>query len=116
MFKLIILIEPPQDQQAFEEAWPRFLHEAERMPGLQQEATVRIVDTLFGEPRFSKIHELFFNPREDLQAAMISPSGQATGQILQQITTGRMSLLIAEHREDSIENLRKYHDPDPDPS
>jgi len=111
VYKLIILIETPQDLQAFEESWPRFLHEAEKMPGLQREATVRVVETLFGEHRFYKTHELFFESQEALQAAMMSPSGQA----LQQITAGRMPLLIAEHREDSIENLRKYHASYPDP-
>jgi uncharacterized protein (TIGR02118 family) len=115
MYKLTILIEPPHDLQAFEDSWPRFLHQAERMPGLQREATVRVVDTLFGESQIYKIHELFFENREALQAAMASSPGQAAGQVLQGITAGRMTLLIAEHREDSIENLRKYHAATPDP-
>ena len=109
MHKLVILIEHLLDQQSFEESWPRFLHEAEKMPGLQREATVSVLDTIFGEHRVYKIHELYFTNRESLQEAMASPYGQAAGQILQQITAGKMTLLIAEHREDSIENLRKFH-------
>jgi len=39
--------------------------------------------------------------------AMASPQGQAAGSVLQQLTAGRMTLLVAEHREDSLENIRK---------
>lgn len=108
MYKLIILIEPPLDSLTFEESWPEFLHQAERMPGLQREATVRVTRALFGNHLVHMIHELFFETQADLQAAMASPQGQASGQILQRITDGRMTLLMAEHRQDDIENLRKY--------
>ena len=110
MHKLIILIDRPKDIQTFEEAWPRFLREAERMPGLKREAAIQVVNTLFGDCPIYKIHELYFEDRMSLQDAMSSASGQVSGQILQQITGGRMSLLIADHREEQIENLRKYHE------
>ncbi len=110
MYKLIILIETPHDIQTFEESWPLFLREAEKIPGLQREAAIQVVDTLFGESQIYKIHELFFDTKRNLQNGMASPSGQASGRILQQITAGKMTLLIAGHREDSIENLRKYHE------
>ncbi len=114
MYKLIILIEPPLDPSTFDESWPQFLHQAERMPGLQREASVRVTRQLFGYHQVHMIHELFFETQADLQAAMASPQGQASGQILQRITDGRMTLLFAEHREDVIENLRKYQAPDDD--
>jgi uncharacterized protein (TIGR02118 family) len=110
MYKLIILIEPPYDQEAFDESWPRFLREVEKMPGLVREATVRMVDTIYGESQFHLIHELFFQTREELQTAMASPKGQTSGRVLQQITGGKMSLIIAEHREDNIENIQNYHE------
>jgi uncharacterized protein (TIGR02118 family) len=114
MYKLTILIEPPLDPTTFDESWPEFLHQAERMPGLQREATVRVTRQLFGDYPVHMIHELFFETQADLQAAMGSPQGQASGQILQRITGGRMTLLFAEHREDDIENLRKYQVPQDD--
>jgi uncharacterized protein (TIGR02118 family) len=108
MYKLIILIETPEDSLAFDEAWPSFLRQAEKMPGLVREAAIRISNVLFGEDRYYMIHELFFETQADLQAAMTSPQGQISGQILQTITQGRMNLLVAEHKEDDIENLRKF--------
>jgi len=108
MHKLVILIEPPADPFAFDEGWPAFLHLAEDMPGLVRESTARVSGALYGSFNVSMIHELFFETSEDLQRAMTSSQGQAAGSVLQQITGGRMTLLVAEHREDSIENLRKY--------
>jgi len=108
MYKLIILIEHPADPTLFDESWPSFLHQAEKMPGLVREATIRVTKTLFGDHQYHMIHELFFESQSDLQEAMASPYGQISGHLLQKITEGRMTLLIAEHREDEIENIRKY--------
>lgn len=109
MFRLIILIEPPEDPLVFEESWPEFLHQAEKMPGLLREATLRVSNNLFGDHQVYMVHELFFENRESLQNAMASPPGQISGQVLQRITAGKMTLLYGDHREDDIENLRKYH-------
>ena len=108
MYKLIIVIKPPIDPFAFDETWPSFLRQAEKMPGLIREATVRVSNTLFGNDQIHMIHELFFETHGELQAARESHQGQTSGQILQKITGGRMTLLVAEHREDDIENIRKY--------
>ena len=108
MHKLIILIPPPEDMLLFEDSWPMFLKQAERMPGLIKEATIRIENTFYGDFEISMMHELHFESLEALQTAMASPVGQAAGQILQKITLGNMTLLAADHREDDIENIRKY--------
>jgi uncharacterized protein (TIGR02118 family) len=108
MYKLIILIEQPDDPLSFNDAWPYFLRQAEKMPGLIREATIHVSRILFGNHPIYMIHELFFNTHTELQEAMISPQGQTSGQILQKITGGRMTLLVAEHREDDLENIRKH--------
>jgi len=115
MHKLIILIEPPDDLLFFEKYWPFFLKQAEKMPGLVKEATIRVGKTVFGNFEISMIHELYFESLEDLQYAMGSSIGQAAGHLLQKITQGRMTLLAAEHREDHIENIRKYQKDDANP-
>jgi hypothetical protein len=108
------MIEPPEDSLEFDEAWPLFLRHAEKMPGLIREATVRVSKTIFGPLDLYMIHELFFETQEDVQAAMESPQGHVSGQVLQKITGGRMMLLVAEHREDDMENIRKYQIEDKD--
>lgn len=108
MHKLLILIPPSVEGPALDAGWPEFLHHAERMPGLIREASVRVTSQLFGDHPVSMVHELFFEDQPALQEAMRSPEGLAAGQVLQQITQGRMTLLLAEHREDDIENLRQY--------
>ena len=108
MYKLIILIGPIADTSPFGETWPEFLHLAESMPSLVREATVRVDNVLYGDQQINMIHEFFFNTQGDLRKALTSKQGQAAGKILQKITDGRMTLLIAEHKEDDIANLRKY--------
>jgi uncharacterized protein (TIGR02118 family) len=108
MYKLIIIIETPDDPQQFDETWPVFLKQVEKMPGLIREATVRVTKKIFGNCNVSMIHELFFESLEALQNAMISPQGQTSGQVLQRITNGHMVLLMAEHREDDLTNIRKF--------
>jgi len=108
MHKLIILIETPEDTLQFDESWPLFLQQAEKMPGLIREAAVRVTQSIFGDYNVYMIHELFFESYMALQEAMSSLQGQKTGRILQMITNGHMALLFAEHREDELENIKKY--------
>jgi len=114
MYKLIIMVETPDDSFEFDKAWPSFLRQAEKMPGLIREATMRVSNTLFGNLDLYMLHELFFNTQEGVQEAMDSPQGQVAGHILQKITRGRMVLLVAEHREDDMGNIRKYQIEEPD--
>jgi uncharacterized protein (TIGR02118 family) len=107
MHKLVILIEELEDPQAFEAGWPRFLHWAEQMPGLRREVTSRATHNLYGRHPISLVHELFFDDAQSAYRAMDSPQGQAAGQTLQAITGGQMTLLFAEHQEDSLENIRQ---------
>jgi len=109
MFKLMILIEPEIEQEAFFEGWPRFLQHAEQMPGLEKLVTAPVHQTLFGHYQPLMVHELYFESREALELALASEHGVAAGKTLQEITGGRVSLLVAAHLEDSGQNLRRYH-------
>ncbi len=108
MHKLVILIEPPDDWAAFDEAWPQFLHHAESMPGLRREATSRVDTFLYGERTYAMMHELFFETLDDAQQAMASPAGRQAGKVLQTISSGNMVLFFADHKEDDIENLQRF--------
>jgi hypothetical protein len=110
MHKLIILVESTTTPD-FHVFWPRFLHAAENIPGLRREATSRVSQVLFGDMQCSLIHELYFDSYKILQHGMASESGQEAGRLLQEMTAGRVKLLVADHSEDELENIRKYRPP-----
>lgn len=107
MYKLVILIEAPEDL-SFDEHWPQFLHLVEQIPGLRREATSRVDRIVYGKGEFSLIHELYFESAEALQQGLASPPGQSAGKVLQEMTGGRVTLLFADHKQDELENIRKY--------
>jgi hypothetical protein len=107
MHKLIILIESTATPD-FHVLWPRFLHAAENIPGLRREATSRVSQVIYGDMPCSLIHELYFDSYQTLQHGLASESGQEAGRLLQEMTAGRVKLLIADHSEDELENIRKY--------
>lgn len=108
------MVEQLYDEAHFDEMWPDFLHVSERMPGLIMEATCRVESILYGDYHPTLVHELYFDSVEDIKNAMRSPEGRIAGELLQKMTGGRMSLIIADHKEDQIENIRRYQKNDKD--
>ena len=109
MYKLVILFLPPLAWASYEPGWQKFLGLAEQLPGLRKEAVGEMEELLFGPPsmNYKKIHELFFDSREDLEAALKSEEGQKAGQWLQSFTQGRFSLMIAKHMEATPDQFKK---------
>jgi uncharacterized protein (TIGR02118 family) len=107
MYKLIILVESTSTP-GFYNSWPLFLHAAENIPGLQRESTSRISQVLYGDVGYALVHELYFDSMPALKAGLASPSGKEAGRLLQEMTGGRVNLLIADHSEDDLENIRRY--------
>ena len=111
MHKLVILIEPLEDWDAFEETWPAFLHLVETMPALRREAISRVERFLYGEIPYAQMHELYFDSLQSAQEAMASEQGRAAGKLLQVMTGGRMTLFFADHKEDDLEHIQQYQQP-----
>ncbi len=116
MYKLVILVEDLEDRALFDRGWPEFLRYAEAMPGLRRESTSQVAHVLYGLKPIALIHELFFEDRRAAHEALDSPAGRNAGQTLQAITGGRMTLLLADHLEDSIENIVRARHTRPEPS
>jgi len=108
MYKLVIMIGPLDNWAAFDDAWPQFLHEVESMPGLRREATSRVDSVLYGNAPVAFVHELFFDSLDDARVAMASPQGRAAGKLLQVMTRGQLTLYLADHKEDDLENILKF--------
>jgi hypothetical protein len=118
MHKLVILIEPPAEESAaqagnkFEAQWPAFLRLVEGLPGLRREATSRVEHFLYGQVPYVQVHELFFDTYNEAEQALGSSRGQEAGRMLQQMTGGRMSLFLADHKEDDLANILKHRRPE----
>jgi len=109
MYKLVILFLPPFAWATFEQGWQKFLGMAEQMPGLRKEVVGDTDELVFGPKsmHFKKIHELYFDSREDLDAALNSEAGQKAGQWLHSFTQGQFLLMIAKHMEATPEEFKK---------
>lgn len=112
MHKLVILIHSSVSWQDKEDDWPEFLHLVESMPAVRREATSRVERFLYGDPAVVHMHELFFETLEGAENAMASLQGRQAGALLQRMSGGQMTLFIADHKEDNIENLLKYRKTD----
>ncbi len=108
MHKLVILIESSVDPISIERNWAEFLHLVEAMPNLRREATSRLDSHLFGSVSYQLMHELLFDTAEDARSAMASDAGRGAGRLLQTMTGGRLVLFLADHKEDDLDNIRKY--------
>ena len=110
MFKLMILLQPEIDQDAFFEGWPDFLKLAEKLPGLRRITTSPVHAHLGGDFGVLATHELIFDSHEDLELALSSERGEAMAKVLQIITGGAVTLLIAAHLEEGEDRLQTYRD------
>lgn len=83
----------------------RFVPLAERMPGLRRVTVSHVEGGPAGTSDIRLIHELYFDDREALTAAMASPEGVAAGQALVEFLgpdTQTVQLLFAEHQEGDV--------------
>jgi len=118
MYKLVILFLPPFAWATFEQGWQKFLGLVEQMPGLRKEAIGDFDELVVGPPNlnYKKIHELYFDSREDLEAALNSEAGQKAGQWLHSFTQGQFLLMIAKHMEATPDEFKKQtHEPEGSP-
>ncbi len=114
MHKLVILVASQTPEETFEQGWPDFLYWAERMPGVRREVTSRVAQHLYGPYTCLLIHELYFDTPEAARQALTSPEGTKAGMTLQHITQGKVTILLADHQEDSLENIRKSRENGPE--
>lgn len=110
MYKLVILIEPQADSAEFDRNWPKLLAEFERMPGLRREGTSRVDRVLYGNFPTHMIHELFFDSLNAAMEAMASPQGQRAGQLLQELSSGKVTLLLADHLQDDLSHIERHRE------
>ena len=107
VYKLVILIEPQDHSADFDQRWPEFLARAERMPGLRREVTSHVDKVLHGKLGAHMLHELHFDSLKAAGDAMASPEGQAAGQLLQEISGGKVTLMLTDHAQDDLARFQR---------
>lgn len=102
MHKLMVIFHPSGNSTALEQQWSdRFVAQAEQMPGLRRVAVSRVRERLVERVPIHLIHELFFEDEAALRRALASPAGQAAGEALMRFAAQDVTLVMAEHLEES---------------
>lgn len=102
MHTLLILLPPSIDWTLFDQGWPSFLHEAERMPGLIRESVFQVHQNLSGQSPFARIYAFHFQDQPSLIQAMTSPAGNAASQIIHRISGGSAVIVTGDFKEDRL--------------
>lgn len=98
MVKLIALYKQPEDQQAFDDHYfNTHLPLANQMPGLIKTNITRYSVTPMGEqaPYYLQA-EMYFENKEALQAALMSPEGKASGKDVMKFAGKLVTMMIGE--------------------
>lgn len=98
MVKLVVAYGQPEDPAAFDEHYAAtHIPLVEKIPNLRRFESGKVVGTPDGSaPPFYYLAELSFDDAEQLQAAMVSPEGEAAGADVATFATGGATLMIAQ--------------------
>ena len=108
MHQLILLVPNDVDLIKFDDGWPDFLKSAEQMPGLIRESVIRFDQVLYGTQEFQRIYLFSFADRQSLENALLSPSGEKSGDILHKISAGKIIILTGIMQSDSITHIKDH--------
>jgi uncharacterized protein (TIGR02118 family) len=104
MYKLVVVLRGVAESEWLERHWSDdFVPLAEKMPGLRRVFVGRACGAPSGPADVLLLHEFVFDDLAALQAAMISPEGQAAGLALMRFAGERAELFFAEHHEMSLD-------------
>jgi uncharacterized protein (TIGR02118 family) len=104
MYKLVLILRQDAADPGLVDRWSQeFVPLADQLPGLRQVVVSHVDGGPAGPVDIRLIHELIFEDRDALTAAMQSPPGVAAGQCLVRLTKntpGSVTMLFAEHMQD----------------
>ena len=79
MVKLTILFHQPTDLALFEPRYNQNLALMEQLPGIRRRQACLVLGSPAGASLYYRILELYFEHRDALDAAMLSPEGRRAG-------------------------------------
>ena len=108
MYQLVLLIPTSVNLEKFDETWPSFLKVAEQMPGLIKESVSRVDQLIYGSEFISRIYTFTFPDQESLEKALVSNPGERAGQLIHDLTDGKVILLTARYQEDFQNHIQSF--------
>ena len=102
MVKLIVLFRAGQRSPHYEERYNEFLMSLETLPGVRRKAVSNVYSAPGGMVHYRDVVELIFDDRNALEAALISPAGVASGNMLLDFAGPDAITMFAEVMEEDI--------------
>lgn len=101
MIRLLVLYGHPEDPEAFDEYYSKVhIPLAKRMQGLKKWTIGKVTGTPDGKPTdYYYIADLYADSREELEAILASPEGQAAVEDVPKFASGGVTFLYTEVEE-----------------
>ncbi|GAB4308002.1 MAG: hypothetical protein Kow00117_01300 [Phototrophicales bacterium] len=101
MYKFMIIFRQPVDVETFERHYVQLLGLVERMPNIERRQVINVMGSPMGRSPYYRILEIYFQDRETMEAALMSPIGQEAGAELYQFPQFTFEILFAEVYEEA---------------
>jgi uncharacterized protein (TIGR02118 family) len=101
MFKFMMFFHHPANQDHFEDSYNDLLALVERMPNVQRRQVISVVGSPIGNPPYYRILEVYFDDRQQMEAALMSPAGQEAGGQIMTFPDGTFEMIFAEVYEEA---------------
>jgi uncharacterized protein (TIGR02118 family) len=100
MFKFMIIFHQPVKLERFENSYNDLLALIERMPDIARRQVISVIGSPVGESPYYRILEIYFEDREKMEQALMSPIGQEAGGQLATFPAGSFEMLFADVYEE----------------
>jgi uncharacterized protein (TIGR02118 family) len=100
MFKFMILFYHPDSSDRFENSYNDLLALVERMPSIKRRQVISVLGSPMGESPYYRILEVYFEDRQVMEDALLSPAGQEAGGQLMTFPQGSFETIFADVYEE----------------
>ena len=100
MVKFMILFRDPIDLDAFENRYNDFLALVERIPDIERRQVINVIGSSQGKAPYYRILEIYFATQDQMQAALLTRSGQEAGMELGKFPRGSFDTMLADVYEE----------------
>jgi len=101
MLKFMILFHRPADIDHFEHQYNNLLKRVEQMPGIVRQQVANVVGSPTGQSPYSRILEVYFNNRREMELSLQTPIGQDAGRQVAMLPQGSFEMIFAEVYEEA---------------